>query len=402
MNLRATTIVYRKELVDSLRDRRTIISMVVIPILVFPLLMLGLGYIGKRLMTSALAEVQPVMISNAENDPDLTAALNGLKEISLVPAEQNFAEAISNKKIRAVVEIPPGFRAAIEHGQGARLTINYYEGDIKSELTVETLEKFFANYRMKLAKRNLEARHVPAWLLEPFTLERKNVAPPEKVGGSAFGMVIPYLVIVLCFTGAMYPAMDLTAGEKERGTIETILSSPVARTDLVFGKFLMVLTASLATAALSVLSMWVSFVAGKKMFFDSSESANSLLHATIDLRGVLAVFVMVLPLSVLFSAAILAVSLFAKTYREAQSYLTPMTMLVTLPAIMSFLPGLELNAKTALVPILNTSLVSKEIVAGLHPWGYIALVFGTSCLYAAAALAFAVWLFHRESVLFRN
>src|SRR6185369_6116265 len=99
-----------------------------------------------------------------------------------------------------------------------------------------------------------------------FDVERKNVAPPEKVGGATIGGIIPYMIIILCFTGAIYPAIDLTAGEKERGTMETLLCSPVGRTEIVLGKFLMVLTASLTTMLLSLVSMGVSMTLGLAYF----------------------------------------------------------------------------------------------------------------------------------------
>ena len=102
---------------------------------------------------------------------------------------------------------------------------------------------------------------------------------------------------------------------------------------------------------------------------------------------------MVVPLAVLFSAALLAISLFAKSYREAQSYLSPLTIVVMLPAVVSVLPGVELNAGLSLIPVLNTSLVSKEIVSGTYHWGFIALIFGSSCVYAALAL----WVATRSS-----
>jgi sodium transport system permease protein len=111
---------------------------------------------------------------------------------------------------------------------------------------------------------------------------------------------------------------------------------------------------------------------------------------------------MVLPLAVLFSAALLAIALYAKSYKEAQSYLQPMTILVVLPTIVSVLPGVELSARLALVPILSTSLVSKEILMGTYHWHYIALIFISSCVYAAVALSIAVKLFEREDVLFRT
>ena len=216
------------------------------------------------------------------------------------------------------------------------------------------------------------------------------------------GGLIPYFVIVLCLIGAMYPAMDLTAGEKERGTMETILCSPVSRAHLVLGKFLMVLTASLASATLSMLSMAATFQAARGLLKHLEQQGIANLPLQLSPAAMAVVFLMVLPLAVLFSAALLAIALFAKSYKEAQSYLSPLTILVVAPAIIAVLPGVELNAGLSLIPVLNTSLVSKEIMAGSYRWEHIVLIFGSSCAYAAIALTIAMRLFQREDVLFRT
>jgi sodium transport system permease protein len=204
-------------------------------------------------------------------------------------------------------------------------------------------------------------------------------------------------------TGAMYPAIDLTAGEKERGTIETILCSPVSRTHLVLGKFLMVLTASLCTAILAMTSMGVSFGAVKKyMAVTITFKADNPLNFTIGIKAISAVFLMVLPLAVLFSAALLAIALMAKSYKEAQSYLSPLVIVVVIPAVAALMPGVEINTRMLLIPVLNTSLVCKDIVSGTYHWDNIGTIFVSSCVYAAAALFIAVKLFQREDVLFRT
>jgi sodium transport system permease protein len=164
----------------------------------------------------------------------------------------------------------------------------------------------------------------------------------------------------------------------------------------------MVLTAALFTAVLSMTSLGLTFAAGKSMLAGMRQSADFDFAAGINVKALLAVFVMVIPLAVLFSAALLAIALFAKSYREAQSYLSPLTIVVMLPAIVSVLPGVELSAGLSLIPVLNTSLVSKEIVSGTYHWGYMALIFGSSCVYAAIALWVAITLFQKESVLFRS
>jgi len=403
MSLRNIGIVYRKELTDSLRDRRTLISMVVVPILVMPLLTIGMGVLTAEIVGKAKQQVPKVMVLGGSDSPQITAELAAMKDVEIVPARPDYADEISNKQIRAAVEIPAGFDAALDSGQQVTVKIYDYEGDLSSGFAADNIQKFFDNLRDQTVRKRLESRNLPDSLIRPFAIKEQNVAPPEKVSGAIIGGFVPYLVILLCMTGAMYPAIDLTAGEKERGTMETILSSPVSRLHLVIGKFLMVLTASLATAALATISMGISFGIGRQMLMNlaSGDEANAPL-LTVNLKSVLAVFGMVLPLAVLFSAALLAIALYAKSYKEAQSYVSPLTIIVILPAVISLLPGVELDAHLALIPILNTSLISKEIITGTYHWKYIGLIFASSCVYASVALGIAVKLFQREDVLFRT
>jgi sodium transport system permease protein len=403
MSLRYIGVVYRKELTDSLRDRRTVISMIVVPLLVMPLLTIGMGILSVTLVGQALKEIPKVMILGGEDSPRVVAELEQVKDLQVVPAKADYAEEISDKRVRAAVEIPPRFEARLAAGDPATVKIYMYEGELKSGFGAERLQRFFRELRDRTIRERLQARALPDSLVRPFEIDEKNVAPPEKVGGEILGGMVPYFVILLCLTGAMYPAMDLTAGEKERGTIETILCSPISRTHLVLGKFLMVLTASIATAVLSIASMAFSFGVGKKMLLGALHgAADSALKITVTGKAVVSIFVVVLPLAVFFSAALLALSLFAKSFKEAQSYISPLMIVVVLPAVAALLPGVELNPALAMVPVLNTSLVSKEIITGTYHWGLIALIFLSSSVYAAAAIAIAVKLFQREDVLFRT
>jgi sodium transport system permease protein len=377
--------------------------MIVVPLLVMPLLTIGMGILSVTLLGLAMRETPRVMILGGEDSPHVRAEIQQLKDVRIVPSKPDFAEEISNKQIRAAVEIPAGFEAKLAAGESSTVKIYMYEGELRSGFGADRLQRFFRELRDRTVREQLEARQLPGSLVRPFDIEEKNVAPPEKVGGAILGGLVPYFVILLCLTGAMYPAMDLTAGEKERGTIETILCSPVSRTHLVLGKFLMVLTASIATAVLAIASMAVSFGAGKKMLLGIAHgAADAALQVTITGKAMVSIFFVVLPLAVFFSAALLALSLFAKSFKEAQSYISPLMIVVVLPAVAALLPGVELNPVLALVPVLNTSLVSKEIITGTFHWGLIALIFLSSSVYAGVAIAIAVKLFQREDVLFRT
>lgn len=403
MSLRNVGVVYRKEIIDSLRDRRTVISMIVVPLLVMPLLTVGMGVLSISLVGQAMREIPRVMILGGEDSPGVVAELAKLKDVRIVPAKPDYAQEISEKQIRAAVEIPEGFEAKLAAGEPSTVKIYMYEGELKSGFGADRLQRFFRELRDRTVRDHLAERQLPESLARPFDIVEQNVAPPEKVGGAILGGLVPYFVILLSMTGAVYPAMDLTAGEKERGTIETILCSPVSRTHLVLGKFLAVLTASVATAVLAIVSMSVSFGAGRRMLLGmAAGAAESITRITITPKAIIAIFFVVLPLAFFFSAALLALALFAKSFKEAQSYISPLMIAMVMPAIAALLPGVELTPALAAIPVLNTSLVSKEIITGTYHWNLIALIFLSSSVYAAAALAIAVKLFQREDVLFRT
>ena len=401
--------IYAKELRDTLRDRRTLISMIVVPTLVMPLIMGIAGFVMTKVVRKAQAEASPIAIIGGADSPATAAELRADPRFQIVETP-DYRKAIADKRIRAAVELPAGFEAALARGEPATVMLYHYEAEMRSGMGVGALEDFFRKLRDRTVERRLAAQGLPAELVRPFAVKRENVAPPEKVGGNVVGGIIPYLIILLCFTGAMYPAMDLTAGEKERGTMETLLCSPVPRTAIVLGKFLTVLTASLASMLFSLLSMSVSFVVGARMLFGAGQgfappaggAPGGIMVSVIDPLGVVGVCALIVPVAVLFSALLLGVSLLAKSMKEAQSYVSPLVIVIILPAMVGMLPGVELDAKLALVPILNLSLACKEMLSGVWRWHYIALIFGSTAVYAAAALAGAVALFRREAVLFRS
>jgi sodium transport system permease protein len=404
MPLKNIGTVYQKELTESLRDRRTLISTLLVPLLLFPLMSVGFIGLAETLEKKAEEEIPKVMLLGGADSPGVVAGLRAGKKIDVLPATSDWKDKIINKEIRAAIAIPDGFEASLKQQNPKTIEIYKYQGELKSSISADAVESSLKAYRDKVVEARLDANHVPASVLVPFLIQQENVAPPEKVGGAAFGGIIGYMVILLCLTGGMYPAMDLTAGEKERGTMETILSSPISRLDLVMGKFFLVLTASLVTAALSVLSMGASFwgVQQLKVFDGAKNPDAAAMQLHIGLPAVLSVFLMALPLAVLFSAGLITISLFAKSYKEAQSYISPLMIVVIVPAVAAMLPGVELTAKLTLIPILNVSLLCKELVTGTYHWNFIALIFLSTCVYAAAALFLAVKMFQREDVLFRS
>jgi sodium transport system permease protein len=179
------------------------------------------------------------------------------------------------------------------------------------------------------------------------------------------------------------------------------------------GKFLMVLTGSLSAMCFMLLSMGVTAAVGGSLIMGGGGATTKVgagaaatrpamdVIPMIDPLGLVGVLAMVFPVAILFAAVAFTVALFAKSYKEAQSYLGPLIIVVIMPVVVGMLPGIDLNWKLALVPLLNLSLVCKEMLSGVWHWNYIALIFGSSCVYAGVSLALAVKMFSREDVIFR-
>jgi sodium transport system permease protein len=410
MKLRDVVTVFRKELRDALRDRRTLVSMFLVPAVIMPGILFLFGTATHRVMTAAREKPPVVAVLGGEDSADVIAEMRAYDGWILENAPKDWRERIADKRLRAVVELPADFQATLAMNVPADVRIYHYEGEFKSGHAVGEVRRFFAELRERVLAERLAARGLPAGFAKPFEIRTENAAPPEKVGGNAFGGFIPYLLILLSFTGVIYPAIDLMAGEKERGTLETLLCSPAGRLEIVLGKFLLVLTVSLTTVACSLISMAVTVLAGGLAVMGAGGVAREIAAGAagtsslpmIDPLGLAGVVVLVVPLAVLFAAAALAISLYARTQKEAQTYLAPLVAVVLLPAVAGVLPGVELNATLALVPVLNVALACKELVSGEWPWGQLALIFGSTCVYAGAALAACVWLFGREWVLFRT
>lgn len=400
MRLGQVLIVYRKELMDMLRDRRTILSMVVFPLVIFPLLSVGFNALAEKAVKKVQAEKSQIMLLGEGNAPELAKKLRAAGGIEVVPAEQDYAQRINDKKLRAAVEFPAGFEATLkaESKEPPKVLLYYYTAEFRSEAAARRIEEALRAYRDNLVASRLAARSLSPAILKPVEAKRENVAAAERVGAEKLASILSYFLVILILSGASHPALDLTAGEKERGTMETILASAVGRRELVVGKFLLVLTTSLVTAVLALTSFGVSMTLAPSHLQQMTRGYGF----TVSAKSIVSVLLLVLPLAIFFSAALVAIAIFAKSYKEAQSYLGPLMFAAILPAIVSMLPGVELGPKLALIPILNVGLVTREVLTGHYPWGLIAMVFVSTCVYAAIALSAAVNLFQREDVLFRT
>jgi sodium transport system permease protein len=235
-------------------------------------------------------------------------------------------------------------------------------------------------------------------LLEPIVLEKINTADSRENWGEKIGGMLPYLLFILCLQGAMAPATDIGAGEKERGTLETLLISPIERNKIVLGKFLTIGFAGTMTALITVASMalWgIVLSQGMALKFVAD------FMGQIGIIDFVLIFLMLVPVVSIFAAVLLSISIYAKSFKEAQSYMVPLVFLVIVPVVMALMPGVELKGGWAWVPLTNVALAMKELVKGTMDYFQLIAIFGSTMVIAGAALAFCVYWFKQEKVLFR-
>lgn len=403
MNFKQVFVVYNKELKDILRDKRTLISMVLVPLLLFPLLTGGLG----RLMSSQIDKIEKknvsIVVLGSEHAPkllDYFAEKGNYYVFDNIFDSTAALKLLSDRVVQAVVIVPAKFENKFNgffggDGNSDSLHLVYDRSEVESEVAYDGILKDLQNYRGEMVSRELERLNIRRDMTTPFWIYPVNAATQEKMGGFIAGMMMPYMIILLSIMGAMYPAIDLTAGEKERGTLETLLVSPVGRMEMVLGKFLTIMTASLSTATLSLLSLYATVSSG--MIMPSAEA----MTMTIKPAALFGLILMMIPLAGLFSALLMTIAVFARSYREAQTYISPLMIVAILPAMASLIPGVNPDLQMALIPVLNVSMTLKEVLMGRFDYVLITVTTLSNIVYAAFAIFVSFRMFQKESVLFR-
>ncbi len=402
MQLKNIKTIFAKELKDTLRDRRTLIFMLVVPIVAMPLLMTGISRLMISQVKKIEAQVSSLVVQNMPELPaDLQDTLRTSPQFKLIDEAVYADKAIDSLKSGAldlVMVVPPNFRSAIELESPTDVEIYYDRADDMSNAAEDKLTALLKRYKDRTIAARLVKRNIATELLTPFEEVRNSVASPQKLAGQTFGRMLPYFFILMCFLGAMYPAIDLCVGEKERGTLETLLVAPATRGEFVLGKYGVILLAGMVAGLLCMVSMTYSL---NNMMVGMGDMAAAMPKIEFNLSMIALILMIVIPLAGIFAAILLSVSIFAKSAKEAQGYMGFLNMFLIFPAFISFLPGVELNWTLSVIPVMNTSLIVRDAIAGEVHWQYIITAFVSTFVLASLALWFAKTWFEREEVLFR-
>lgn len=381
--------IYRKEILDMARDRRTLISMVVVPLLVIPLLLNVSTRLVARMQERSEQEAKSMAVAVKVTTPALRQALENA-QIQVVEKD-DLKDAVLKKTAAAGVEEIPGTPAEVE--------IYVDNSNPTSTAAATRVRMALDDLKDEKVRESLKNSGIPASVLTPFVVKRTNIAGARKMAGMAWGSMLGYILLLLMFTGGMYPVIDMTAGEKERKTIEALLSSPASRGEIVLGKNLAAMAAIFMTAILTLASMVYSLKGTKSK---SPELQEMLGTIPLDAHTVSMIAITLIPLAMFAASMMFAIALFARSYKEGQSYLTPLALVVIFPALIGGISGLEMTPALCLIPIFNASQMIRGILLGDATTTNFAITTVANLAYAAIAFVIATRQFENENVLFRS
>ncbi len=386
----AWRVVAAKELRETLRDRRTLLMMVVIPVLLYPVLLIVMEQLLLFGQRNLEAEPAPVAVVG-QSALALIEILEREDGLRLVEIGEDPEAAVRADSVGAVALL-----GEAEPGDGTRpVTLLYDAASDRSNRARGELTAALRAWGDSALGDRLDARGLPRTFAEPVAIADSSIARPDEVGGYALGRILPLLLVVITLLGAFYPAIDLAAGEKERGTLETLLTAPVPPRAVVAGKFVTVALIGVIAAGLNLGSMILTFQTGALQL-----TAAIGLEVSLPGSAVLAIFVTLVPLAVLFGAVFLGIAVGASSFKEAQNALTPVYMVVLVPAMLPAFPGIDFGPGLALTPVAGVAFFFRDLMTGEADAALGALVLVSTTLYALAALAFAARAFGNERVLF--
>jgi len=389
----------KKEVIDISRDRRTIIMMVVVPLLLIPVLLGTVFKITKSMAQKASEKQLKVQIYGQEYAPDLYQAFADMDKVIIldqIPTD-SIQSYIQQEFLDVAIHVDSDYKVNIAKNGQAKIRIQF-KGTDSFGITKDRINGVLKKFENQIVSERMDRLNLKPEVVRAYNINYEDVASRQEKFGKIAGGWFPYVFIIFGFMGAMYPALDLGAGEKERGTLETILSSPASRLDIVLGKFLVVLLAAFLTAFLALGGMAV----GIQRIPDIPPEVLIVINGVLNLKTIGLIMTLVLPVTAFFSAMLLGLSIYARSFKEAQSIVAPLNIVIIFPAVIGTLPGMELNAITSLIPVLNVSLASKDIIAGVINPLYMAEVYMSLFGFAGLAIFWCVKMFNWEKTIFRS
>lgn len=395
MNLKHISIVFRKELTDMFRDKKTIISSILIPIIIFPIMYGFMGFSQKKMVSDVEKNGINIAVRADSNNSSIEQYIKSSKGLNIINVDDP-DKAIEKGTVLAVVFIGKDFDDAIKSGKPAPITLQYDDSNQSSLMAVGTVRGVIDQYSSEIVSKRLQDKGIDPSIMKPVAVTEKRATPGEEgsgIGMMIFSMLLPLMLAIYSATSVLPAATDNGAGEKERGTLEPLLTTQANRLSLLTGKYFAITVAGIIGTMASMLGLFIAQQLSPEMLGTGKQ---------LPLSSIIVVALAAICLTLIFAALELAISILARSFKEAQTYLSPITILAMLPAFAVYMMDPKnISIVYFNVPFINLVCIIKELIVGIYNPLHILLSFGWAVVYITVALLFARYMFNKESVIFR-
>tara|TARA_B100001989_G_scaffold81167_1_gene56104 strand:- start:2598 stop:3806 length:1209 start_codon:yes stop_codon:yes gene_type:complete len=393
-----------KEIKHLFRDTKTIVQTVVLPTFITPLLIGAIfWYVGsiateetkKTYDISVYSSSDSLLIDNLDSSDRLI--------ISREDSVGAVIDSVTFDESEIGLVFGDAFSDDLSSNESAQLTI--YSKDIDTFSQAKSIvSNIVDDYEENIRNDRLELLNLDENYVNPITINEEDLTTEEESAGSIFGALLALFFVMYVISGSMYPAIDLGAGEKERGTMETLISTNISSVDIIIGKMLSVTSSAILTATFSMLGFAIPILVIFLFYADSiNEYLFGLLSAIVNPVALIGVFVLIIPLSVFMGAFLLAISVYAKTPKEAGLLLGNVLIVFIIPCYVPLInPGLELDFVGALIPCYNLALITNNLIAGTVDWFLYSVALLSTIVYCCIAIYITYIMFDDENVIFRS
>lgn len=396
--MKKTGILLKKEMTEILRDKKTLIIMLVLPLLLYPSILIGMSLGISMIMQSE--EEKEHTVGYLLEDEEYIEPLISLYEQEKEELGARLSFRGASKEEEAVIkEETDAWLYFSKEEQSIQIQLDYTSTSQKSDYTESIMKELVDKYRNALLTKNLEKEGLTEDFLHPVTYEAVDSATLSESMGMNMGGSIGMIVIIMILMGAFYPAVDVTAGEKERGTLETLLTLPVTNFQMIMSKFISVSIISCITAVISLLAL-----GGSILFIMLALPGDELVQIPVGafVNCIPVMLLVMVTTALLLTALSMCFCVFAKSTKEANNYMTPVMLVVMLATMIGMFPTVELDYKTALIPIVNVSLLIKQVLAQAMDLSLALITILVNCAYSVLIIWILARMYDSEDIMFSD
>ena len=388
--------IFKKEIKEIFRDKKNLYMLFGVPLILMPLFLVGIFEITKIFAENQAKE--NIKIAFLNEDESVKNFILNNKQYSIIENidKNNIEHYIKSDSVDIILRFEEYFNENIKSNKTGLITL-YHKSEGFNEIHINSTHDVLNQYERLLLLERLDEQKIKEENINPIEVNKKDITSNREKTGKTIGGFLPYFLIIYAFMGAMMPAIELGASEKEKRTLETLLSTPANYFKILLGKFATVFSSSFLAALCTAIGLLIAM-----NMVNISEEVYSVLSSLLNTKTIILIMILLIPLSAFFAALALSISIYSKSFKEAQSFMSQMIMIVVIPAIIGMSLPLSLNIGNALIPIFNVVLSCKEIMAGTIDISLLIVVFISTLILSIMSVYLSSKLFKKESFIFRN